>query len=154
MFTSTELPTITGSTVGYSTYTGTTGAVDNTFFVDNSHRQYLAQQSALSNFLGNAGWQPANANAKEAKLSQKRIVQVFVCDPDDNIPLDKALLYKGDPKFTDSTDQELFFEIDIKTILDAHNEFRTTLTKKNSEKKLDAIRVRDLKMVVVNVAQF
>lgn len=88
-------------------------------------------------------------------MSEKRIVQVFICDPTEEVPLDKALLFRGDQKFTDLTDQELFFEVDIKTIIDSHNAFRATVLRKGSDKKfLDPIRIRDLKMVVVNVAGF
>src|SRR5690349_21017651 len=40
--------------------------------------------------------------------NQRRIIQVFIADPDQNVPLDSALLYRGDQKLTDLTDQELF----------------------------------------------
>lgn len=87
----------------------------------------------------------------------RRLVQVFIVDPDENVPLDKALLYEGKSFLTDATDQELFFEIDIKSILDKHNAFRKTLTNKavkERTEKLEAARIRDLKMTVVIIAQF
>lgn len=88
----------------------------------------------------------------------RRMVQVFIADPDKNIPLEKAMLYQGDSIFTDLTDQELFFEISIKEILDKHNKFRITWFKKNTSEnrknKLEPIKIRDLKMVVVTIAQF
>lgn len=86
-----------------------------------------------------------------------RYVQVFIADVDENVPLDKRLLYKGDQKLTDLTDQELFFEIDLKDILSAHNAFRTTLHDKSVKErteKLEPVRIRDLKMTVVTIADF
>jgi|GEM_PF-2623089 hypothetical protein len=87
----------------------------------------------------------------------RRIVQVYIADTDENVPLENSLLYKGEPKLTDATDQELFFEIDIKGILDSHNEKRKTFINKKVKDRteyLEPARVRDLKMVVVNIAQF
>lgn len=87
----------------------------------------------------------------------RRIVKVYVADTNDNLPLDKTLLYSGEEKLTDLTDQELFFEIDIKSILDKHNEYRTTVinkTVKDRTEYLEAAKVRDLRMTVVTVAQF
>lgn len=89
--------------------------------------------------------------------TQTRLVQVLIADPNDNIPLDRRLLYKGDQKLTDLTDQELYFEIDIKSLLDKHNALRTTLVNKlikDRTEHLEPARIRDLKMVVVLIAQF
>ncbi len=94
------------------------------------------------------------------KMAERRIIQVFIVDTDKNVPLDKSVLYRGEQKLTDSTDEELFFEVDIKRLLDAHNEFRTTCLDKKATKAagkdvlLEAARIRDLKMVVTNIAEF
>lgn len=88
---------------------------------------------------------------------QRRLVQVFIVDPDENVPLDQAVLFSGEQKFTDLTDQELFFELDVKGLLDAHNKKRVEWTDKSiksKEKKLEPARIRDLKMLVVTVASF
>lgn len=93
---------------------------------------------------------------KETPMS-RRFVQVFIADPDDNIPMEKSLLYSGSQKLTDAIDQELFFEIDLRTILDAHNTLRVaTVNKKVKERVeyLEPARIRDLKMVVVTIATF
>lgn len=90
-------------------------------------------------------------------MSTRRLVQVLIADPDENVPLDKALLYKGEQKLTDMDNQELFFEIDIKSILDEYNEYRKTLRNKSVKEReefLEPARIRDLKMVVVEVAVF
>jgi len=94
---------------------------------------------------------------KEKPMSARRLVQVFIVDPDDNVPLNDSLIHRGEQKLTDLTDQELFFEIDIKTLLSAHNEVRVKLVNKKVKERteyLEPARIRDLKMVVVNVASF
>lgn len=98
------------------------------------------------------------ANNKEPEvMSTRRLIQVLIADPNENVPLDMCLLHKGEQKLTDLTDQELFFEIDIKTILDAHNTKRVLLVDKKVKERtenLEPARIRDLKMTVVTVAQF
>lgn len=89
-----------------------------------------------------------------------RVIKIFIVDTDENVPLDKSLVYTGDEKFTDATDQELFFDIDLKKIMDEHNAYRAgTLDKKQTNKLgkeifLEPVRIRDLTMTVVNVATF
>ena len=93
-------------------------------------------------------------------MSNRRIVQVFIADPDINVPLDSALIYKSEPKFTDASDQELYFEVPIVELLKTHNEKRGKWQDKEATKKsgrevfLEPAKIRDLKMVVVNIAQF
>jgi hypothetical protein len=96
---------------------------------------------------------------KETKVAEsaRRIVQIFIADTDPNVPLDHALLYSGKEQFTDLTDQELFFELDMATILKKHNEYRVTLHDKSIKSKtvnLEPARIRDLKMTVVVIATF
>ena len=100
--------------------------------------------------------QPAKVNLPMAQ-TQRRLIQVFIADPDENVPLDQCLLYTGEQKLTDLTDQELFFEVDVKSILDAHNQKRIALVNKAVKERtehLEPARVRDLKMTVVTIAQF
>jgi len=90
-------------------------------------------------------------------MATRRLVQVFIADPNDNVPMADSLLYSGDQKLTDATDQELFFEIDIKTILEKHNEKRVKMIDKKIKERteyLEPAKIRDLKMVVVTVAGF
>jgi hypothetical protein len=90
----------------------------------------------------------------------RRIVQVFIADTTEDIPLENGLLYEGEPKFTDLTDEELFFEIGMKDLLDSHNVIReATLDKKATKESgrdvyLEPARIRDLRMVVVDIAVF
>ena len=87
----------------------------------------------------------------------RRLVQVFIADPNENVPLEQSLLYRGAQKLTDATDQELYFEIDIKDILAKHNEARVKVVDKKVKERteyLEPARVRDLKMVVTTIATF
>lgn len=100
--------------------------------------------------------QPIPNNLKETFMA-RRIVQVFIADPNENVSLDDAILHEGEKKLTDLTDQELFFEIDIKKMLDKHNAKRVKMVDKKVKERteyLEAAKVRDLKMVVVTVASF
>ena len=90
----------------------------------------------------------------------RRIVQVFIADPNDNVPLEHSVLYKGDQKLTDLTDTELFFEVPMADLLKSHNDKRVKFLDKEATKRsgkdvtLDPVKIRELKMVVVTVAQF
>lgn len=88
---------------------------------------------------------------------KRRLVQVLIMDPNENVPLESCLLYRGDQKLTDATDAELYFEIDIKDILAKHNQNRVKLVDKKVKERveyLEPAKIRDLKMVVVTVAEF
>lgn len=102
-----------------------------------------------------------NPEKKEENMSNRRIVQVYIADPNESVPLEKSLLYQDEsPHLTDLTDQELFFEIDIKNILENHNEYRVTVKDKeasegkNNDVMLEKAKIRDLKMTVVEIAKF
>lgn len=94
------------------------------------------------------------------ETSTRRLVKVIIADPNENVPLKGCLLYSGTETFTDSTDQELFFEVDLKTILANHNANRIGWLDKEATKKagkdifLEPVRIRDLRMVVVEIAKF
>lgn len=110
--------------------------------------------SALAEALGEVKKQ------KKEKEVAARIVRVFIADTDENLAVEKRLLHTGEEKLTDATDQELFFEVEIKSALEKHNAIRVeTLDKKATAKAgkdvfLEPIKIRDLKMVVINVATF
>lgn len=95
---------------------------------------------------------------EEEDMATMRVVRVYIIDPDENVPIDKRLIYQGEEQFTDLTDQELFFEIDIKPPLETHNEFRKTLKTKGGKvadrEPLEEIKIRDLRMTVVSLAEF
>jgi len=100
------------------------------------------------------------AEKEQPVAASMRIVKVFIADPSESIPLAKRMIYSGEEKTTDLIDQELFFEVEIGALLKKHNEFRITLNDKvqtekfGREIKLEPVRIRDLKMVVVEIAKF
>jgi hypothetical protein len=101
--------------------------------------------------------QQARAISQKEEIMARRLVQVFIADPDPNVPLADCLLYRGEQIVTDATDQELFFDIDLKAALDQHNTKRTTLVNKKVRERvehLEPARIRDLKMTVVEIAKF
>lgn len=166
--TSGDVPSISGST-----YTTNTVPIDQTFIgnalgwvgndsADPASDLWENQQRAIRRkqieFLAHPDPSPEVKKPKKQELKlSRRIVQVFIADTDENVPLDKSVIYSGTQKLTDCTDQELFFEIEIKKLLDSHNEYRKTLINKKVKERtenLEPVKIRDLKMVVVTVAEF
>lgn len=95
--------------------------------------------------------------AKMAAKNQRRMVQVFIMDPDPAVPLNDAMVYRGDQHLTEATDQELFFELPMKQLLDEHNARRSKVINKkvlDRTEYLEPTRIGNLSMVVVNVAVF
>ncbi len=93
---------------------------------------------------------------KKMQHTTRRIVQVYIVDPDTKLPLDNAVLFTGEQQLTDSTDEELFFELPIKELIDTHNELRAKTLDKKAKKEtyLEPVRIRDLTMTVVTIAEF
>jgi hypothetical protein len=161
-----DIPTITDAHHTHSTYAlGNLAVPLSTFTTDNA--QSMAAAGLLNQFLVQEAFQnapppapklpPAKPKEKPMTATPRRLVQVFIADPDENVPLEKSLLYSGKQKLTDATDQELFFEIDIKAILDSHNAERIQFVNKKVKERteyLEPVKIRELKMVVVNVATF
>lgn len=105
--------------------------------------------------------QPTTETSKTAMPNpSRRFVQVFISDTNENVPLEKSMLFVGEQKLTDLNDQELFFEIPLAEKLKLHNEMRVKCIDKDPTKKsgkevfLEPAKIRDLKMVVVTIAQF
>lgn len=123
---------------------------------DEGMRRLLKDAVAAGNFPI-----PHKPEQEQAIMSTNaRIVKIFIADSNENLPLEKRVLYSGAEQLTDLTDQELFFEVPISDLLGKHNAVRAaTVDKKQAEKFgrdifLEPARIRDLKMVVVTVAQF
>lgn len=124
-------------------------------------RRFEAHQFQAEEEIGSSSSPSGTSSSStESLMDRRRLVQVFIVDPDDDLPLEDALLYQGEQKLTDLTDQELFFEIEIKKIMDVHNKKRAKTLDKDTmkvtgkESFLDPVRIRDLKMTVVEVAVF
>lgn len=174
-----NMPQMLSSAHTHSLYSGSgnaIGTIGGTAGMNNAVWQHepgqMMQGSDLNSLLGQAEFQHQNAENQVRKIfnppsykqentkvadPKRRLVKVVIIDPDDKVPLDKCLLHCSDEHLTDLTDQELFFEIDIKNILDKHNEVRTEIVDKTIKERteyLEPVKVRDLRMVVVTVASF
>lgn len=159
-------PTMAKAMLSNSSYTGTQ-AMGQANFISSSTRN--SQADALNQFYLTEENQKQVEKVRRAivretptkqeptAMPNRRIVQVYIADPSDDVPLADAILYTGEQKMTDLTDQELFFEIDIRALLEAHNTKRTQIINKKIKDRteyLEPAKVRDLKMVVVDVASF
>lgn len=149
-----DLPIMLASNYASSTYTPdmmtTGGGLD---LLD----QLKADRSAMAIRKHNLTSEPnIRVPYKEnQQMASRRIVQVIIADSNENVPLEDSILYKGEQKLTEATDQELFFEIDIRNLLAKHNEKRVTFFDKKVKERtehLEPAKVRDLKMVVVTGA--
>jgi hypothetical protein len=162
-----ELPAISNCTyTSNSSFCGNLYAGDPVFGTTTGPA-FTYTQSPLAEEAFKQAWQQTQDlelirnNMPNETAAKRRIVQVFIADPNENVPLDHSLLYQDDkPHLTDLTDQELFFDLDIKSILEKHNEYRVTVVDKdasegkNKDIMLEPAKVRDLRMTVVNVATF
>lgn len=148
-----ETPTISVSNYRNDSYDGRKMLLGGAAFISNASRAQDIEIPAQMHFH----IKPQPTQQEIVPMSARRIVQVYIADPSDAVPLADAILYTGEQKMTDLTDQELFFEIDIKSILEAHNAKRTKVIDKKIKDRteyLEPAKVRDLKMVVVTVASF
>jgi hypothetical protein len=96
-----------------------------------------------------------------AAATKTRIVRVFLVDPDTRVPVEKRVLHRTEELTTDDTDQELFFQLPVTQLLAKHNAYREGVEfdeKESGETKrrkgLKPVRIRDLKMTVVTLAEF
>lgn len=149
-----ELPSMSNTSYASSSlnvYTPTFGGGD-------FNLEYQAQGTALNKEL----YKHINFNPipkKETPMTKKitlRLVRTFIIDADENLPMPRRLLHQ-DERITDLTDQELFFECNIKAILQTHNVYRSTLIDKEQTKAqgknipLEPVRIKDLKMFTVDI---
>lgn len=129
------------------------------------HRQKTPQWVTLPTYPSTSDYYTTNITniiSKEPIVTEqkRRLVQMFIVDPDRNLDVKDCVLHQTDPQLTDLTDQELFYELEIKSLLKKHNELRAkTLDKKRSEAKdkdvyLEAIRIKDLRMIVQTLVEF
>ena len=151
----TEIPNIMSNTIGTANmvYTGDSTAGDPFF---SGVRQTFPQRDAELQHLIQKSQIKTDKEDEDMADSTRRFIKVFIVDPEESVPLENCLLYSGKEQMTELTDEELFFEIPIKDLLDEHNKTRVKLKKEGGEKgeKLKPARIRDLTMTVVTIAQF
>lgn len=136
------------------------GGIDNTWLPSKPIPQSMEILQQIADISNRKNPELKRKDAMTEKKDQTRVVRVFVADPDVRIPVDRRLLSSTDEKVTEGTDQELFYELDIKPLLEKHNEYRVTVLDKAASNKfgrdvfLEPIKIRDLVMTVVCVAAF
>lgn len=84
-----------------------------------------------------------------------RVVQQYLTDRNDNIPLEKRVLYKGNEFLTDLSDDELRYNVPVMDLLRAHNEYRVTVRDKAYKDKevfLEEARPGELCLTTVTLA--
>ncbi len=77
----------------------------------------------------------------------KRYISIWIIDQDENVPLDKSILYEKAMVFTDKTADEIRAGIPLLNLLETHNQKRLLL-KDKEDKPLKKIRLRDLQIVI------
>lgn len=123
---------------------------------EGSWKKILESSPCNEVFVG----KPKKCTLKNEEEDMRRLVKVIIVDPNENVPLDRAVLYMGKEELTDLTDTELFYELEIKSLLKAHNGYRVTVKDKKASKSkdkdefLEEVRIKDLKMVVLTIAEF
>lgn len=81
----------------------------------------------------------------------RRIVEIYITDPDPSVPIDKAVLYHADRFATELVDSELFMRVGITDLLDKHNAVRATTRDKRyaeSEVFLEPVTGKELRYTV------
>ena len=98
---------------------------------------------------------------KEKNMKRvKRLVQVIVVDPDPKVPDEKSILHYSNEFLTSKTDEELKFELDLKTLLETHNKVRKAIEdevasdKRNKTVYLKPVRISDLVIEVFENFEF
>ena len=154
--------------IGSSAYSSNTVALDNSWGMSttnsvNAELPFATQWQALQ---ADDSWRASIKERQREEQHQRkeentkvttRIVKVYIADPNENVPLEHRILYSGEEKPTDSTDQELFFEINIQQMLAEYNAKRVTFIDKKVKDRieyLEPVKIRELKMTVVTIAQF
>jgi len=150
----TDLPDIIGSTYGTATKTTSmlTGLTTNAIY-----KQDDMEMNRVNEIINSMTKAQASKQSENNTMSKRRLIQVFIVDPNEQVPLTDAILYQGEVHLTDLTDEELFFEIPVKELLAAHNEKREKIVDKKIKERteyLEPAKIRNLKMSVVTLADF
>lgn len=146
--------------IGHANYISTDAARNIDAIGDFASQMRRIQAKATATTYNCAGDREDSQSHQNKTTMTKRIVRVYLADTDDNVPLAQSLLFSSEEKFTDLTDQELYFEIPIKEVLAKHNALRATIVNKKATERigkeifLDPVKIRDLKMTVVSIATF
>lgn len=93
--------------------------------------------------------------------NMRRVVQVFVADPDERLKAVEAEVFRSDAFFTDLDDSQLIATLPIVEAIEAHNEKRGTIedraVSRQFEKTVyleDDLEIDDFSITVVTLAEF
>lgn len=136
-----ELPSINTSTVGHASSFMPLPYRQPTFDVKMSNLG-VAGTVVVDQPLGTFLPQSALPMAATPPL---RLVRIVIIDNDAKLDAKLRVLTEVPERWTDATDQELFYELPIVQLLAEHNGRRVTAN-------MDSIRIRDLVMQVITVA--
>jgi hypothetical protein len=90
-------------------------------------------------------------------MSRHRIMEFYLIDLNESIPIEKSIIYHGERRVTDKTDEEIWIEIGVDEILKKYNEYRVTVVNKHLSENsgrdvyLEPIEFRD---VIRRVVQY
>lgn len=90
-------------------------------------------------------------------VGRRRLVDMFIVDTHPCVPVENAMLYRQENIFTDKTDDELWLDADIQSLLKKHNVKRVTWDNAMSSikgAKLPPARLHDLKRIVGTSVSF
>lgn len=158
-----EMPQMTASSYASTAVNPLAQKVNLAQMAETRRLNNLMEQAQLNHYVAQANQVAAlpqpfiPKDTPNMAAPTRRLVQIFIADPDENVSLNQCLLHSGEQQLTDLTDQELFFEVDIRALLESHNAKRAKLVNKAVKERveyLEPARVRDLKMTVVTIAQF
>lgn len=98
---------------------------------------------------------------KEKKMSQqRRMVHVLVVDPDLKVPDEQSVLHDSKEFVTSKTDEELKYDLNLKTMLEEHNVVRGKVVDEAASEKrgkdifLKKIKISNLVIHVYETAKF
>jgi len=97
---------------------------------------------------------------KKMKQVTKRLVQVFVVDPDKRVDDEHSVVHKSEVMVSSKTNEELFYDVDWKAVLAAHNTYRASVVHddrsevRGKDIHLKPVKVSDLERQVVVLANF
>lgn len=97
---------------------------------------------------------------KEEEIMCRKLVQVYVVDPDVRVPDEKAVLYESKEFVTIETEDEIRDGLDLKGMLKKHNEVRVKILDEVRTDESDRdiflrkIRIKDISIQILDILTF
>ena len=91
----------------------------------------------------------------------RRMVDIYIVDPDLNLPKEHALLFDAKSVLTDETDLELIQHLDTDKMLKDHNDLRANTVDREATRLSEKVvylrsdlGMKDLRVVITTLARF